>query len=155
MGISTNLMGKQILEGILNESNFNLRKTNIKNIDYLINENLGIKIVVRNRVNQIEADDSFYIKIASITSFDNACKDNDLSPYYCIVQILENDINILLFSLHKARERITNSGLNSRLRPTKGILFLAHQSHLGGCDLTLTGGSPKGTPGAYGTKQWT
>lgn len=116
MGISTNLMGKQILEGILNESNFNLRKTNIKNIDYLINENLGIKIVVRNRVNQIEADDSFYIKIASITSFDNACKDNDLSPYYCIVQILENDINILLFSLHKARERITNSGLNVRIQ---------------------------------------
>lgn len=116
MGISTNLMGKQILEGILNESNFNLRSTNIKNIDYLIDENLGIKVVVRNRINQIGADDNFYIKIASIKNFDNTCKDNDLFPYYCIIEFLGNYINILLFSLQKARERITDSGLNIRIQ---------------------------------------
>lgn len=48
--------------------------------------------------------------------FDNACKENDLLPYYCIAQILENNINVLLFSLQKAREEITNSGLNINIK---------------------------------------
>lgn len=118
MEISTRLMGKQILEGILDDSNLRLRLTNIKNIDYLINENIGIKVVVRNRVNvnQKGANDSFYIKLPSIKSFDKACEDNNLSPYYCIVQILEDNINILLFSLQKARKDITDSGLNVKIQ---------------------------------------
>ncbi|ABR32857.1 HNH endonuclease [Clostridium beijerinckii] len=116
MGISTKLIGKQILEAILSESNCKFGSTKIKNIDYLINENIGIKVVVRNRETQKIKDDTIYEKISSINGFDNACKENDLLPYYCIAQILENNINVLLFSLQKAREEITNSGLNINIK---------------------------------------
>lgn len=62
MGISTKLIGKQILEAILSESNCKFGSTKIKNIDYLINENIGIKVVVRNRETQKIKDDTIYEK---------------------------------------------------------------------------------------------
>lgn len=98
MGISAKLLGKQILGSILSESNCKFGTTKIKHIDYLINENKGIKVVVRNRGTQKVTDDTIYEKISSINGFDNAYKENDLLPYYCIIQIMESDVNIHLFS---------------------------------------------------------
>lgn len=108
-------IGKQILEDILRESNLNLKTTNIRNADYILSENIGMKVIVRYRKGQTTFKDSVYPKKTELDNFQKACEDNCLVPYFCYVQILENYINIYLFDLKNAEGEITDGGLNVKI----------------------------------------
>lgn len=108
-------IGKQILEDILRESNLNFKITNIRNVDYILSENIGMKVSVRYRKGQTKFKDSVYPKKNELDNFKRACKDNHLIPYFCYVQMLENYISIYLFALKNAEEEITDSGLNIKI----------------------------------------
>lgn len=116
MGKEVNQKGKEIIKEILKETSFELRESNVGNVDYLLNNNIGIKVRTRDRLGQIYFKDSYYEKIDAIRKFDNACKDNNLEPYYCIIQILKKSLNIFIFNLENVRKYITDSGFNIKIK---------------------------------------
>lgn len=117
MGINVNEMGKKILKITLKESNINFRAIEKNPIDYVINEQLGVKVRARDRKEKIKGNDSIYIRINELREFEKSCKCYNLHPYICYVEILneEAEMNIFLFSLEKARKDIKDSGLNVKI----------------------------------------
>lgn len=116
MSRKVNENSKYIIEEIFQGSSFSLKLSNIKNIDYLLEKNIGIKVIARDRKGKLDFNDSIYIKKSCVESFYNECKDNNLIPYFCYVQLLENYMNIFMFNLEDVKGKITSSGLNINIK---------------------------------------
>ena len=96
MSESTHTIAQKIVEEMFKDINVDVTLEKIKKEDCLLNNNIGVKVIGRNKTktkNRIVT-----IKKHEIEDFDNLCKEKNIKAYYCVVVIFKDKLKMLMLN---------------------------------------------------------